>query len=253
MNQIRSSLVFLIQVKDISIGIARRFMAKQEPVLRKYVHRALNNKIVERIIAPNIEDMLYCLKVAIRLIELLEIICGARVFGTIYDDLTWRIVGTIYHDDLTWRKVNHTFCIWLGAVSKCYYGIHMSFLGLMVAMYSLTLSFAMDFMELPPCMIFRELDLNAFRLGLWWVLTHNLFSWLKKKSSEKYAPGRHRPFDRIYKMSIYHVLIGSGCKRVRKMWRWTITFICINLVLRSFQTYLKSVKKNIDASKKNIK
>jgi len=238
MFSISSSLVFLVQVKDLSVATTRRFMVKYEPVLRKYTHKALNNKIVERIIAPNMEDMEYCLKVAIRTIELLEIICGAKVFGTIYDKLRWRIV-------------DHTFCIWLGAVSKCNYGIHMSFLGLMVAMYSLTLSLSMDFLELPPCMIFREIDLNAFRLGLWWVLSSNLFYWLSKKSSEKYAPGKHRPFDRLYKMSLYHMLIGSETRHVRKMWRWTITFICLNLILRSFQAYLKSVKKNIDASKKN--
>jgi len=26
----------------------------------------------------------------------------------------------------------------------------------------------MQYMDLPPLMIFREIDLNAFRLGLWW-------------------------------------------------------------------------------------
>merc|ERR1712216_372573 len=237
MVNIQNTLTSVLHAKDYTIMASKDFIGKNEPILKKYVFRALNNTFVEKFIEPNLQDIEYILNILKWSIEFLEIICAGRVFGTIYDKLRWKIV-------------DHTFCIWLGAVAKCDYGIHMSFIGLMVAMYSLSMSISMQFLELPPSMIFREIELNAFRLGLWWATTRNLYYWFNKKITEKYAIGKHRPIDRATKMALYDQMIGTETRRVMKMWRWTIKFLCLNLILRSFEVYIKSVKKNIEEKKK---
>jgi len=237
MINIQNTMTSVLNAKDYSMLVSRNFIEKNEPTIKNYVFRALNNKFVESFIEPNCQDIEYMLNIIKWSLEFLEIICAGRVFGTIYDRLRWKIV-------------DHTFCIWLGAVAKCDYGIHMAFIGLMVGMYSLTMSISMQFIELPPSMIFRELELNAFRLGLWWATTRNLYYWFNKKISEKYAIGKHRPIDRVTKMELYDQLIGMETRKVMKMWRWTITFICLNLIVRSFEIYVKSVKKNMKKKKK---
>lgn len=234
----QSSLNNILTTKDFSIHTIQNFMEKNEPKFKSFIHHALNNSFVEKFLEPNVKDIEYMVNIFKWSFEFCEIICAAQVFGTIYDKLRWKIV-------------DHTFCIWLGAVSKCDYGIHMTFVGLMIAMYSLTMSLYMQFMELPPSMIFRELELNAFRLGLWWVTSRNLYFWYNKKITEKYAEGRFRPMDRVEKMKLYDRMIGKETRRAMKMWRWTITFICFNIVVRIFEVYIKSVKKNTD-QKNNI-
>merc|ERR1719352_2201995 len=232
MVTITNTLTSVLHAKDYTVMASRDYIGKNEPLFKKYVTKALNNTFVENFIEPNLQDIEYIINILKWLIEFLEIICAGRVFGTIYDRLKWKIV-------------DHTFCIWLGAVAKCDYGIHMSFIGLMVAMYSLSMSISMQFLELPPSMIFRELELNAFRLGLWWVTSKNLYYWYNKKISEKYAEGRFRPIDRAEKMALYDQMIGSDTRRTIKMWKWTIRFIVLNLLIRIFEIFTKSVRKNM--------
>ena len=151
---------------------------------------------------------------------------------------------------MKWIIVDHTFCIWLGAVWKCDYGIHMSFIGLMVAMYSLTMSISMQYMDLPPLMIFREIDLNAFRLGLWWPTTLILWNWFLKKL-EKEAGKKILYIDvdilriqRIRKFKTHPPIDPFKLSEIAGSWRWTIRFICLNLMIRIFEIFIKSVKKN---------
>lgn len=227
----------ILQQNDLSFTTMKQIVGKNRHRITSYYNQVVNHQLVEQFIAPNIQDIEYILNVTKWSIEFFEIISAAIVFGTIYDRMKWKIV-------------DHTFCIWLGAVSKCDYGIHMSFIGLMVAMYSLTMSISMQYMELPPLMIFREIDLNAFRLGLWWSTSANLFYWYNKKITEKYREGKYRPYDREEKMKLYDLMIGTETKRVRKMWRWTIRFICLNLIIRIFEIFIKSVKKKMEDKKK---
>jgi len=232
----QSMLLVVLQSKDYSTLAFKNFIGKNEPNIKNLIYNSLNNSFVERFLEPNVKDIEYIVNTVKWCIEFCEIICASQVFGTIYDKLKWKIV-------------DHTFCIWLGAVAKCDYGIHMSFIGLMVAIYSLTMSISMQFLDLPPSMIFREIELNAFRLGLWWATSSNLFFWFDKKLSEKYAIGKYRPRDRKEKMDRYDQLIGSETRYTRKMWRWTIRFICLNLLVRFFEIYVKSIKKNMEAKK----
>ena len=234
---VNSMLNLVLQTKDFSANSLKQLMSNNETKFKNFFYQATNNKFVEQFIEPNIQDIEYITNIVKWTIEFFEIISAAQVFGTIYDKLKWKIV-------------DHTFCIWLGAVSKCDYGIHMSFLGLMVAMYSLTMSISMQFLELPPSMIFREIELNAFRLGLWWVTSKNLYYWYNKKISEKYAEGRFRPIDRAEKMALYDQMIGSDTRRTIKMWKWTIRFIVLNLLIRIFEIFTKSVRKNMENKKK---
>ena len=100
----------------------KQIVGKNRHKITSFYNQAVNHKLVEQFIAPNIQDIEYILNVTKWSIEFFEIISAATVFGTIYDRMKWIIV-------------DHTFCIWLGAVWKWDIGIHMSFIGLMVAMY----------------------------------------------------------------------------------------------------------------------
>jgi hypothetical protein len=228
----------IVQQNDLSFATMKQIVGVNRNKVTNYYNQVVKHKLVEQFIGPNIQDIEYILNVTKWTIEFFEIISAATVFGTIYDRMKWIIV-------------DHTFCIWLGAVWKCDYGIHMSFIGLMVAMYSLTMSISMQYMDLPPLMIFREIDLNAFRLGLWWSTSKNLFYWYNKKITEKYKEGRYRPIDRVERMKLYDLMIGAETRRVRRSWRWTIRFICLNLMIRIFEIFIKSVKKNME-DKKNF-
>lgn len=227
----------ILQQNDLSFTTMKQIVGKNRHRITSYYNQVVNHQLVEQFIAPNIQDIEYILNVTKWSIEFFEIISAAIVLFFLKNRLKFKLFGV-------------TYCNWLGAVSKCDYGIHMSFIGLMVAMYSLTMSISMQYMELPPLMIFREIDLNAFRLGLWWSTSANLFYWYNKKITEKYREGKYRPYDREEKMKLYDLMIGTETKRVRKMWRWTIRFLCLNLIIRIFEIFIKSVKKKMEDKKK---
>ena len=120
----QSILNTVVEYKELSIVTLKSYVAKNEPKIKNFVDHAFNNNIVKLFIEPNLETIEYWTNRIKWTVELVEILYAMEVFGTIYDKLRWKIV-------------DHTFCIWLGAVAKCDYGIHMSFLGLMVALYSI--------------------------------------------------------------------------------------------------------------------
>merc|ERR1711998_196664 len=72
-----------------------------------------------------------------------EIITSSQAFGVLYDKLRFR-VG------------EKTYCWAYGSVEKCNFGVQLSFLGLLISMYTLTMSIFQEFMELPPIMNFRK-------------------------------------------------------------------------------------------------
>ena len=216
-----SSMTFQISIKKGVSGI--RLMKK----------KAIHHEHVKKYIEPNINDIEYLLKMVIVMVDCLEIFCASQVFGGIYDNLKWKIV-------------DHYFCIWLGEVKKCDYGIHIAFIGVMVAMYSCTMSIFITFMELPPSMILKELNLSFFRLGLWYIGTKRLYYWYNKKITTKYAKydtGLY-PKDKESKMGLYDFMIGDATRRTMKMWRWTIKLIIINIILRCFEVYIETIKRN---------
>jgi len=235
----QSILNTVVEYKELSIVTLKSYVAKNEPKIKNFVDHAFNNNIVKLFIEPNLETIEYWTNRIKWTVELVEILYAMEVFGTIYDKLRWKIV-------------DHTFCIWLGAVAKCDYGIHMSFLGLMVALYSISMSISMQIVQLPASMVFGELDLNAFRLGLWYATSHNLYYWFDKKINLKYALGRHRPRDRAEKMHYYDQMIGADTRYVILCWNRVLR-LTLNLFIRIFGVYLDNVKKNLEykRSKKN--
>jgi len=232
MSILNPYLVSMFKYKEIAIYKAKKLSRKYKPIIKNCALNIYNNNVIDGIIIPNVEYIENKVKYTKWTIESCEILCGAMVFGTIYDKLKWRILGFQY-------------CLWLGSVSKCNYGIHMSFIGVLVAMYSLTMSISLEFLELPSSMIFKEIDLCAFRLGLWTITSANLFYWFKSKMELQYALGKYRPKDRLNKMELFCQIIGDDVNKVRRMWRRTIKLICLNFLLRIFEIYIKNIKKDM--------
>mmetsp|Transcript_18588 Transcript_18588/g.28932 ORF Transcript_18588/g.28932 Transcript_18588/m.28932 type:complete len:205 (-) Transcript_18588:7456-8070(-) len=149
----------------------------------------------------------------------LEIIASSQAFGVLYDKLRFR-VG------------DKTYCWAYGSVSKCNFGVQLSFLGLLASMYTLTMSVFDEFMDLPPIMKFEELDLSAFRLGIWVVTGPTLDDWFVKKFEKKYARGTSHPKDRIQRIKRMDKMIGYDVRKVRMMWRLTIIWIIVGLAIQ---------------------
>jgi len=147
-----------------------------------------------------------------------EIVTSSQVFGEIYDRIRFRIG-------------KRTYCFAYGNAKRCNFGAQMSFLALLVSMYSLTLSIFLQYSNLPPIMKWDELDLCAFRLGIWLITGYKLDSWFKKKFIKKYNPTRGRPKDRMAKIQRMEKLIGPSVRKVSKMFLYTIFSLVISIVI----------------------
>ena len=145
-----------------------------------------------------------------------EIIASSQIFGEIYDRIRFRIG-------------KKTYCFAYGNANKCNFGVQMSFLGLLVSMYSLTLSVFLKYSNLPPIMKWGELELCAFRLGLWLVTGYRLDSWFKSKFIRKYKTSQLRPRDKLEKIQRMEKLIGPSVRRVSKMFWYTIFSLILSM------------------------
>ncbi len=147
----------IVQQNDLSFATMKQIVGVNRNKVTNYYNQVVKHKLVEQFIGPNIQDIEYILNVTKWTIEFFEIISAANT--VIFFNCS------VFFYTL---KPEMSFFLNFETVWKWDIGIHMSFIGLMVAMYSLTMSISMQYMDLPPLMIFREIDLNAFRLGLWW-------------------------------------------------------------------------------------
>jgi len=163
-----------------------------------------------------------------------ETYTSAQVFGTIYDKLRFTIA-------------DKTYCWAYGSVSKCNYGVQMSFLGLLISLYTLTMSVFMCYIEVPDIMIFREIDLCAWKLGLWLIVGRQLDKWFVNKFSKKYGVDRGRPTDRYKKIKRMDEMIGPDVRYVRKMYKRTILFLGLSLVIMFVEKWDK--QKEIEKKK----
>jgi len=152
-----------------------------------------------------------------------EIITTSKIFGTIYDKLRFR-VG------------DKTYCFAYGNVSRCNFGVQMSFIGLLVSVYTLTLSIFTVYINVPPIMKWSELDLCAFKLGLWIITTPTLTDWFRKKFEKKYTRSSHHE-DRLNKIQRMDKMIGGDVRRVRKMCQYTILILLISLFFLVFEKW----------------
>lgn len=172
------------------------------------------------IIKPEIEriGILNLLKWAIYLIE---VWITSRIFGTIYDKLRFRI-GDI------------TYCFAYGTVSKCNFGVQMSFLGLLAAMYTLTMSIFSEYINLPPIMKWSEMELCALKLGLWLVTIFTLENWFKKKFMKAYSAGS-KAEDRARKAMRMDKMIGVDIRRVKRMSKYILLILFFSLLFFFFE------------------
>lgn len=164
-------------------------------------------------------------------IYLLEIWTASKIFGTIYDRLRFRIG-------------NNTYCFAYGNASKCNYGVQMTFLGLLVSVYTLTLSVFSEYINVPPIMKWSDIDLCAFKIGLWIVTIFTLEKWFKKKFNKAY-PNGSRIEDKVKKNMRMDKMIGMDMRLVKRM----STYILLILFL-SFLFLIFEKKSNIKKEKK---
>jgi len=151
-------------------------------------------------------------------IFLLETYSSAQIFGTIYDKLRFRIG-------------DKTYCWAYGSVSKCNYGVQMSFIGLLISLYTLTMSVFMAYIEVPEIMIFREIDLCSLKLGLWLIVGPRLDKWFVSKFSKKYGKSAGNPKDRILRIKRMDAMIGPDVRKVRKMYKYTLLFLGLSILV----------------------
>ena len=150
-------------------------------------------------------------------IYLLEVISASQIFGTIYDKLRFRIA-------------EHTYCFAYGNESRCNFGVKMSFLGLITAMYTLTLSVFSEYMNIPPMMKWSEYHLCGFKFGIWLITNMTLDSWFRRKFEHKYrATGR--PEDRLERIIRMDSMIGKDVRKVRQMARYTLLILLISTLI----------------------
>nr|UXY87762.1 hypothetical protein CcurKRNrm2_p071 [Cryptomonas curvata] len=147
-----------------------------------------------------------------------EIVVSSQIFGEIYDKIRFRIG-------------KKTYCFAYGNANKCNFGAQMSFLALLVSMYSLTLSIFLKYSNLPPIMKWDELELCAFRLGLWVITGYKLDSWFKSKFIKKYKMSQNRPKDKMEKIQRMEKLIGPSVRKVSKMFLYTIISLIISIII----------------------
>ena len=147
-----------------------------------------------------------------------EIVVSSQIFGEIYDKIRFRIG-------------KRTYCFAYGNANKCNFGAQMSFLALLVSMYSLMLSVFLKYSNLPPIMKWGELELCSFRLGIWLITGYKLDSWFKSKFIRKYSASQGRPRDRMEKIQRMEKLIGPSVRKVSKMFLYTIISLVISIVI----------------------
>jgi hypothetical protein len=147
-----------------------------------------------------------------------EIVVSAQLFGEIYDKIRFRIG-------------KKTYCFAYGNANRCNFAAQMSFLALIVSMYSLTLSVFLKYSNLPPVMKWDELELCAFRLGIWLITGYKLDSWFKTKFIRKFKMSTNRPKDKLQKIQRMEKLIGPSVRKVSKMFKYTILSLIVSITI----------------------
>ena len=160
-----------------------------------------------------------------------EIVVSSQIFGEIYDKIRFRIG-------------KKTYCFAYGNANKCNFGAQMSFLALLVSMYSLTLSIFLKYSNLPPVMKWDELELCTFRLGLWLVTGYKLDSWFKSKFIRKYKNSQSRPKDKMEKIQRMEKLIGPSVRKVSKMLFYTVFSLIVSIVILCKEKWENYKEKN---------
>jgi hypothetical protein len=166
---------------------------------------------------------------------LIEIFASSRIFGAIYDKLRFRIG-------------EKTYCFAYGNVSRCNFGIQMSFLGLIITIYLLTLSFFSKYLliNIPPIMKSNEIDLVAFKIGIWIITKTILDDWFQKKFEKKYTRSSHHE-DRLNRIQRMDKMIGKDVRNVRNMFWYSFCALIICFILLIFE---KLEKKNCKKEEK---
>jgi hypothetical protein len=169
-------------------------------------------------------------------LNFLEILTSCQVFGTLYDKLRFR-VG------------QKTYCFAYGNVSKCNYGVQMSFIGILVGLYTLSLEIFSEYINIPPIMKWGDLELCAFKIGLWLVAGKTLDGWFNKKfdNTNKKVSGHY--VDRMNKMKRMDKIIGDDVRNVRKMWRYTLFFLIISFIVILIEKWEKNKNKTDEKQK----
>mmetsp|Transcript_110065 Transcript_110065/g.164730 ORF Transcript_110065/g.164730 Transcript_110065/m.164730 type:complete len:198 (-) Transcript_110065:461-1054(-) len=170
-------------------------------------------------------------------IYITETYTSVQVFETIYDRLKFSVNDKIY-------------CWAYGSVSKCNYGIQMSFIGLLISLYTVSVSVFKFYMELPEIMDFREIDLCALKLGLWLIVGRQLDKWFVTKFTNKYGKNGGKPADRIKRIKRMDEMIGPDVRKVRKMYRFTIFLLGLSLLTMFVEKWDK--KKTLKEKKNKI-
>jgi len=163
-------------------------------------------------------------------LNFLEILTSCQVFGTLYDKLRFR-VG------------QKTYCFAYGSVSKCNYGVQMSFIGILVALYTLSLEVFSQYINIPPIMKWGDLELCAFKIGLWLVTGKTLDKWFIKKFDNSSKKGAGNYADKMNKMRRMNKMIGDDVRNVRKMWRYTLFLLIISFIVILLEKWEKNKPK----------
>lgn len=158
---------------------------------------------------------------------LIEILTSSQIFGTIYDKLRFRIG-------------EKTYCFAYGNVFRCNFGVQMSFLGLIVAIYTLTLEIFSKYLiiNIPPFMKCSELNLCSFRIGLWLITRVTLNEWFRKKFEKKYTRSSHYE-DRLNRIQRMDKMIGKDVRNVRKMSKYTLITLMLSLIILMYEKWEK--------------
>jgi hypothetical protein len=150
--------------------------------------------------------------------NIIEILTSSQVFGTIYDKLRFR-VG------------DKTYCFAYGSVSRCNYGVQMSLIGLLIGLYTMSLEIFSNYTVIPLIMKWGELELCAFKIGLWLITGKTLDRWFIKKFDSKHKKGNGHYIDRMNKLRRMNKMIGDDVRNVRKMWRYTLFILLSSFVI----------------------
>jgi hypothetical protein len=166
----------------------------------------------------------------------IEIMTTSQVFGTIYDKLRFRIG-------------EKTYCFAYGNVFRCDFGVQMSLVGLIMAIYSLTLNIFTEYLSIniPPIMKFDELYLCTFKIGLWLLTSVTLNKWFRTKFEKKYTRTINYE-DRLNRIQRMDKMIGNDVRKVQKMLRYTMVELFISLILLINEKWQKrKLKKEANA------
>lgn len=134
----------------------------------------------------------------------IELMALTSAFGSIYDNLRIRVQPIVH-------------CFAYGLERRCNWGIFASFMGIMLALYSLTTSVFVEFMKIPAEMKIHETPFFlGFKFGLTFLIRRRLYKWHIDKIKRKYFTRRYHPWDLIMKMTRLGTMIGTDVRNVRQ-------------------------------------